>query len=41
VPKGVRIVARFSPIATARVRRGAIAGVHDSIGVRSVKAPRL
>ena len=41
VPKGVRIVARFGPIATARVRRGAVADVHDSIGVRSVKAPHL
>jgi subtilisin family serine protease len=41
VPKGVRIVARFGPIATARVLRGDIANVHASIGVRSVKAPRL
>src|SRR5208337_603110 len=38
-PAGVRIVARFGPIATARVTRRSIPSVHGSSGVRSVKAP--
>ena len=41
VPHGVRIVARFGSIATARVIRGTIPQVHESLGVHSVKAPRL
>src|SRR5437868_15282786 len=41
VPGGARIIARFGPIATARVRRGAIPQVHGTTGVHSVKAPRL
>jgi len=39
VPAGVRIVAQFGPIATARVTRRTIPMVHGSSGVRSVKAP--
>jgi subtilisin family serine protease len=38
-PEGARIVARFGDIATARLDRGAIRRVHNTGGVKSVKAP--
>ncbi len=41
VPDGVRIVARFGPIATARVRRRAIGSVRAAESVLSMKAPRV
>jgi outer membrane protein OmpA-like peptidoglycan-associated protein len=40
-PHGARIVARFGDIATARLERGAILRVHDTGGVKSVKAPGM
>lgn len=40
-PPGVRIVAQFGPIATCRVRRGAVADTRASPNVISVKAPRV
>jgi subtilisin family serine protease len=41
VPNGVRVVARFGAIVTARVTRSAIPLIHRAKEVRSVKAPRL
>lgn len=41
MPPGARIVARFGPIATCRLRRDAILPVHAASGVASVKAPVL
>ncbi len=41
VPEGARIVARLGNIATARVSRSAIWRIHETSGVRSVKAPHL
>jgi len=38
---GVRIVARFGPIATCRLRRDSILRTRDEENVKSLKAPRL
>lgn len=39
-PAGARIIARFGPIATCRLQRGAIPVVRAAPGVLSMKAPR-
>jgi len=39
VPEGVRVVAEFGDVVTARIRRGDITRVHDLDDVESVKAP--
>jgi subtilisin family serine protease len=39
VPEGVRVIAEFGDVVTARVRRGDITRVHDLDDVESVKAP--
>jgi subtilisin family serine protease/peptidoglycan hydrolase-like protein with peptidoglycan-binding domain len=43
IPTGVRVITRFGPIATVRIRRGDIPRVHDSAAVASMKpaAPLL
>jgi subtilisin family serine protease len=41
IPAGVRVVARFGPIITARVARSAIPSIRAAEGVRSMKAPHL
>lgn len=39
--RGVRIISRFGPIATCRLKRNAIRRVHAEDEVQSLKAPRL
>lgn len=40
-PHGLRLVARFGEISTARARRSALAALHDHPSVASLKAPRI
>ncbi len=40
-PAGVRLVARFGEVATARIRRSDILALWSDAAIRSVKAPRL
>lgn len=39
-PRGLRLVARFGPVATGRAARGDLARIHDDPAMASTKAPR-